>query len=56
VVSLSDRGDDDLGDPRAGDASPVAAETPLRPQELDPRADPAHDDHEPVQDDDARTP
>jgi predicted PurR-regulated permease PerM len=55
AVSLNE-GDDDLGNPEAPDASPVAAEPPLRPQEHDPRADPAADLTGPVEDDDVRTP
>ena len=55
VVSLTEGGDEDLGDPTATEASPVAAEPPLRPQERDPQADPALDLNVPVEDDDART-
>ena len=55
VASLSGDDDEQLGHPQAEDASPVAAEPPLRPQELDPQADPALDLPRPVEDDDART-
>ena len=55
VASLSGDEEEQLGHPQAEDASPVAAGPPLRPQELDPQADPALDLPRPVEDDDART-
>jgi predicted PurR-regulated permease PerM len=55
AVSLSGRDDEDLGNPEGEEPSPVAAEPPLRPQELDPQADPARNSPRSVEDDDART-